>query len=233
MSCSDVSFSYNGVSILKKINLELYKSTITTIIGPNGGGKTTLGKILAGSLCPTSGVVTRNKKISLGYMPQKIHLNHLMPITSKHFLSLCFNKKITTKEFDRIVFQQQVERLLNKQLQELSGGELQRILFTRLLVSNPDIMILDEPTQGLDVVGQKEFYSNIERLCYEDQKTILLISHDLYTVMSSSNNVLCLDKVICCSGLPEAISKNKHYEKMFRGQKQKDVFSHYQHSHES
>jgi zinc transport system ATP-binding protein len=233
MSCSDVSFSYNGVSVLEKINLELYKSTITTVIGPNGGGKTTLGKIIAGSLLPTSGLVMRDKKVTVGYMPQKIHLNHLMPITSKQFLLLCLNKKITVQEFNKIVFQQQIEKLLDKQLNELSGGELQRVLFTRLLVANPDVMILDEPTEGLDVVGQKEFYCNIEKLCYEKHKTIFLISHDLYTVMSSSNNVLCLDKVICCSGLPETISKNKHYEKMFHGKRQKDIFSYYQHSHEN
>jgi zinc transport system ATP-binding protein len=232
MECSNVSFAYNSTLVLDDVSLQLYRSTVTTVIGPNGGGKTTLGKILAGSIKPTSGLIKRAKGITVGYMPQKIHINHLMPITARQFLLLTLSKKINLKDFHKIVLQQKLEKLLDKQLYALSGGELQKILFTRLLVFNPDVMVLDEPTEGLDVVGQKEFYYNIEKLCAEQQKTILLISHDLYTVMSASNRVLCLDKVICCSGLPEAVSKNEHYEKMFHSKEQKEIFSYYQHSHE-
>lgn len=230
LECSNISFSYSGISILEHIDLKLYKSTITTLIGPNGGGKTTLGRIVAGSLKPISGNVYRKKNLTIGYMPQKISLNKLMPLTAKQFLLLSLNRKVSLDEFNEVVSQQNIIKLLNKQIYDLSGGELQRILFSRLLISNPDILILDEPTEGLDVLGEQEFYSSIERLCSEQKKTILLISHDLHVVMSSSNHVLCLDKVIRCSGLPEAVSKHKHYKSMFY-KKQKDLVSYYEHDH--
>lgn len=231
VNCSDVSFSRNGVSILERVNLKLHSATITTIIGPNGGGKTTLGKIVAGSLRPMSGKVHRKKNASVGYMPQKISINHLMPLTSKQFILLSVSGKVDRKSFHQVVSDHNIAKLLSKQLYELSGGELQRVLFARLLVANPDIMILDEPTEGLDVVGQQEFYYNLEKLSSEQGKTILLISHDLHTVMSGSNHVLCLDRVICCSGLPETISKDKSYEKMFYNKNHKGLVSYYKHYH--
>ena len=147
-------------------------------------------------------------------MPQKIHLNHLMPMTSLQFICLSLNRQINLDDLTKNYLGHGIAKLLDKQLYSLSGGELQKVLFTRLMVSQPDLMVLDEPTEGLDVLGQQEFYATLDNLCHKHKKTILLISHDLHTVMSSSNNVLCLDKVICCSGLPEAVRKNEHYERM-------------------
>jgi zinc transport system ATP-binding protein len=230
VECSQVSFAYKSFVVLKNINLSLYKSSITTIIGPNGGGKTTLGKIIAGSLKPTSGTVYRDKKLSVGYMPQKIYLNHLMPMTSLQFICLSLNPEINVDKFKKGSMWSNIEILLHKQMHTLSSGELQKVLFARLMVSNPDIMILDEPTEGLDAIGQQEFYATLDKICHEQKKTILLISHDLHTVMSGSNYVFCLDKAICCSGLPETVSKNEHYERMFR-HKTAGVVSYYQHDH--
>lgn len=228
IKCSGVSYKKNKAIILKDINLELKSGDIVTIIGPNGGGKTSLAKIILGIKKPTSGKVERKKGLSVGYMPQKINLNSMVPITVKEFLLL--NKSLETN-LDNIIFASEVKKILNKQVSDLSGGELQRVLFCRALIGDPELLILDEPIQGLDVSGQKEFYAMIDKVRSELKKSIIMISHDLYTVMSSSDSVMCLNQTVHCSGKPHSIKSEKSYQELFKLDGE-EVISTYAHKHE-
>lgn len=213
--------------ILKDINLILNKGEIITIIGPNGGGKSTLAKIILGLIQPSQGKVYISKKVKFGYMPQKIYLNNLMPITVDLFLKI--KKDYKTSIFNDIVGYMSIDKLLDKQCNDLSGGEFQRVLFARALVSGANTIILDEPLQGLDINGQAKFYQRLDILRKEFGMTIIMISHDLHMVMQSTNQVICLNNHICCHGKPDQILKNKKYIDLF-GNKLAPL-SHYSHEH--
>ena len=227
IKCSGVSYKKNKALILKDISLELKSGDIVTIIGPNGGGKTSLAKIILGIKKPTSGNVERKKGLTVGYMPQKINLNAMVPITVKEFLML---NKPWEVHLDEIIFAGEVQKILNKQVSDLSGGELQRVLFCRALIGDPELLILDEPIQGLDVNGQKEFYAMIDKVRSEFEKSIIMISHDLYTVMSSSDSVMCLNQTVHCSGKPHSIKSEKSYQELFKLDGE-EVISTYAHKH--
>lgn len=214
--------------ILRDIDLTLYAGDIVTIIGPNGGGKTSLAKIILGIKKPTSGKIERKKGLSIGYMPQKINLNPMVPISVQEFLLL--NKGAVDYNLSKIMFANDIKSILTKQITDLSGGELQRVLFSRALMGDPDLLILDEPIQGLDVNGQKEFYSMIDRVRSEFKKSIIMISHDLYTVMSSSDSVMCLNQTVHCSGKPHGIKSEKSYKDLFKLDGA-EVISTYAHKH--
>ncbi|MEQ9116084.1 MAG: metal ABC transporter ATP-binding protein [Rickettsiales bacterium] len=208
------------------MSLEIHKGEILTIIGPNGGGKTTLAQIILGLLKPNSGKVERNENMTFTYMPQKLQHNKYLPVTVEDFLHLACNKKLGESFLER----HKVKRLLKKQLADLSGGELQRVLFAKCIFTDADVLVLDEPTQCLDVNGQQEFYLAINDLNKKFGKTIIMISHDLHIVMKSSDKVVCMNNHLCCSGTPEDIYKNKEYTKIFG--KSAALFSHYEHHHD-
>jgi zinc transport system ATP-binding protein len=224
-SCKNVTYSYHNHKVLENITFDVHAGDIVTIIGPNGAGKSTLGRIIIGSLKADSGVIYREKGFKIGYMPQKVHVNALVPMTSEGFLRLsCGNES----NLDRVIYQCNLDKILSKQLTDISAGEWQRVLFARLLLQDPDLLILDEPTQALDIGGQEDFYMMVEKMRVVGKKAVIMISHDLHTVMSSSNHVICLNQHICCSGVPESIRHNQHYKDLF---KRKDVVSNYVHHH--
>lgn len=219
VSCKNITYKIAGQYILEAINLDITSESITTIIGPNGAGKSTLGKIIAGSLnSGYSGSIKKSKGLKIGYMPQKIHINKLVPISVRDFIFLGVKNlgKTPKSKFDQLVYDNDIKKILLKQLHEISGGEWQRMLLTRMMLQNPDLLILDEPTQGLDINGQRYFYSLIDKICKNEKKGILMISHDLHTVMSSSDNVICLNKHICCSGVPSVVKKSESYKNLFK-----------------
>jgi zinc transport system ATP-binding protein len=216
VSCKAITCKKGNQTILKDINLDIHRGDVVTIIGPNGGGKTTLAKIIAGVEKEYKGTVTRSGDIQIGYMPQKINFNPLIPITVKDFLALNFESKDHFAEkAQSIIKRNKIHNILNRQLHDVSGGELQRIMLSIALLKDPDLLVLDEPTQALDITGQYAFYSFIEEIKKNESKTMIIISHDLHTVMRATDKVICLNKIICCSGVPEYVKGSSAYKKLF------------------
>jgi zinc transport system ATP-binding protein len=215
----NIGLKIGAKQIIDGISLQLKRGKITTLIGPNGGGKTSLARILLGIIKPTTGKVLSMQQIKIGYMPQKLDLEKNIPISAHDFVEL-ENGKIDHKLAKRL----NVEKILDKQIHDLSGGQLQKILLLRALSGKPDLLVLDEPTQYMDVAGIIEFYQILEEVRSESQCTILLISHDLHLVMQKTDFVFCINHHICCHGAPEDVNQHPEYLSLF------GVYQH-QHNH--
>jgi len=229
ISAKNVSVLKNQKSILENIDIQINKKDFITIIGPNGAGKTMLLKCLMGFYKPTSGMIERKEKLKIGYMPQSINVINTMPMTVKGFITV--KKKYDDVSLHKVITEVNLGEIVNKQLSVLSGGEMQRVLLARSLLNNPDLLILDEPAQNLDISGQLNFYKLIQELYSKRDISILMISHDLHLVMVSTKKVLCLYKHICCSGAPQQIAKDPEFLSMF-GKDMANMMSIYQHSHD-
>lgn len=229
IDCKNVSYRIGGNIILKDINMRIIHGEILTIIGPNGGGKTTLIKIIIGILKCSTGFVRKAKGIVIGYTPQKIAFNHLIPVTVHDFL-LMNARPEDAPRFKDLVKKNNLSRVLNSQLHDISGGEMQRVMLSKALLRDPDLIILDEPTQTLDLEGQMEFYKFLEDIKKQSSKTVAIISHDLHTVMRATDRVICLNKTILCSGVPEHVQKSGIYNKLFFVVKDKAI-AYYTHKH--
>ena len=214
---SDVSFKDIKTSrlVLKDITLSIKKAEILTIIGPNGAGKTTLIKLILGLIFPTTGTVKKNTNLKIGYMPQKIGINTFLPLTVNRLLQLSQKEHIQERMIDEALEKIQILSLKNQSVHNLSGGEWQRVLLARALLRRPDLLVLDEPAQGVDVIGQSEFYLLLSNLRDEMKCGIVLVSHDLHHVMAATNQVICLNQHICCSGHPDKIIHDPEYHLMF------------------
>lgn len=205
-------------TLLHDVSFAISSNSVTTIIGPNGAGKTTLVRLLLGLISPTSGKIKRQKKLLIGYVPQKLYANRFMPMTVGTFLSLCGTQKIDLP-FD-------VSQLIDRSIHALSGGELQKVLFNAAVLKKPDLLILDEPTQGIDADGQTVFYNKLIELKNAHNMAIVLISHDLHFVFEHTDHVICLKHHICCQGTPEKVRKTKEIQQLFPG------LATYQHHHD-
>ena len=200
--------------ILHDVSVEIHSHSILTIIGPNGGGKSTLLKVLLGLEQPDQGKIWRQPQLTIGYVPQKFQLNPLLPLTVERFIGLSLprhqHKRVqTTAEQIGITY------LLKQSIHSLSGGELQRALLARALLREPQLLVLDEPGQGVDVTGLTELYQLLTQLKQAHGYGILLVSHDLHLVMAATDQVLCLNRHLCCSGQPEAVSQHPEYKRLF------------------
>ncbi len=199
--------------LLKDISLTVEEGKLITLVGPNGAGKTTLLKVLLNLLCPTRGQVERRKDLRVGYIPQKFTASPLLPLSVEFFLNLTPSPHLSAYEG---LTQVGALSLLEKSVQHLSGGELQKVLFAKALMQAPNLLVLDEPTQGLDLDSQGFFYALLEELREKNPKlSIVLASHDLYVVLRTSDLVVCLNQHICCMGHPEAVQKDPHYKRLF------------------
>ncbi|MEZ5691673.1 MAG: ATP-binding cassette domain-containing protein [Rickettsiales bacterium] len=214
--------------ILKNVSLSVNAQDFITIIGPNGAGKSMLLKCLMDFYKPDTGTIIRKKGLKLGYVPQRIIPDSTIPITVHNFLKL--HKKYSSEIFERTVQDTSTEHLLKKQLSVLSGGELQRVLLARGLLGNPELLILDEPAQNLDISGQIAFYKLLEKIYKENPISILMVSHDLHMVMASTKQVVCLFHHICCSGAPHIVTKDPEFISLF-GNDMANMMAVYQHSH--
>ncbi len=199
--------------LLEKVNFKIGSGEILTIIGPNGAGKTTLLRVALGLQKPTHGTVTRRPELTVGYMPQRLHLDPTFPLTVKRFLALACNNdhaKVLS-----LLAEVGVAHVVDSAVQTLSGGELQRVLLARALVREPEILVLDEPVQGVDVHGQVELYQLISRIREQRGCAVLMVSHDLHLVMAATDQVLCLNRHICCSGTPESVTNDPAFAELF------------------
>ncbi|HIF9500881.1 TPA: zinc ABC transporter ATP-binding protein ZnuC [Photobacterium damselae] len=214
-------------NVLDNISLKIERGQITTLIGPNGAGKSTLVKIITGLRKPTSGKVIRKKGIKIGYVPQKLRLNDSLPLSVDRFMRLA--GKYTAEQRIDSLAQVGGQHLIHSDMHNLSGGEMQRVLLARAILLNPDLLVLDEPVQGVDVNGQIEMYRLIQELRDVLNCAILMVSHDLHLVMAKTDQVICLQHHICCSGTPDAVTAHPSYIALFGDQVA--VYKH-QHNHE-
>ncbi|OOH92149.1 zinc ABC transporter ATP-binding protein ZnuC [Pasteurellaceae bacterium 15-036681] len=213
---------------LQDINLKIFPNSITTIVGPNGAGKSTLLKVLLKLLAPTSGQVTYKKGLTIGYVPQKLHLDHSIPISVTKFLSLKPNVQKSSINEALALFS--ITHLAAQSMQKLSGGELQRVLLARAILGKPQLLVLDEPMQGVDITGQTELYQLLNKTRDWLNCAILMVSHDLNIVMANTDEVLCVNKHICCAGTPEMISSDPKFIHLF-GDKFASNVAFYTHHH--
>ena len=228
LSAQDVSLEINKRRVLDHISLQILEQQIVTLIGPNGAGKTSLVKILLGLQAPSSGQVKRHRNLSIGYMPQRLQVEASMPITVRKFLQLALRRH--SPSLSQACEQVGAEGLLDNQLHSLSGGEFQRVLLARALLQRPQLLVLDEPAQGVDINGQAELYELIGRIRDEYRCSVLMVSHDLHLVMSATDEVLCLNQHICCHGHPEQVSNDPAYLELF-GRRQAENLAVYTHNH--
>ncbi|XBC42548.1 MAG: zinc ABC transporter ATP-binding protein ZnuC [Buchnera aphidicola (Meitanaphis elongallis)] len=228
ISLQNISVNFNNVNVLSNISLNLISNCILTLIGPNGAGKSTLVKVILKLLKPNQGIVTYNKNLRIGYIPQKVNFNTTLPITVNKFMSLFKNKRSILNVLKYV----NAIHLKDIPLKQLSHGEIQKVLLARALLNNPQLLILDEPTQGIDFLGQTMFYKLINKIKIELKCSILMVSHDLSVVMSNTDEVICLNRHICCSGSPESVSKHSKFIAIFGHlEKNKLALYHHQHNH--
>ncbi|MEJ2200310.1 MAG: zinc ABC transporter ATP-binding protein ZnuC [Desulfuromonadaceae bacterium] len=213
LEVSDVQLVLGGRTILEQIQLQVRRGEILTLVGPNGAGKTTLLRVMLGLLPATSGRVYRRPKLRVGYMPQRLHLDPVFPLTVQRFLAMAG----TTKKDKLLACLQEVgaAQVFEAAIQTLSGGELQRVLLARALLRQPDLLILDEPVQGVDVHGQVELYRLIAEIRQRYGCAVLMVSHDLHLVMAATDRVLCLNRHICCSGTPGTVTSDPAFIRLF------------------
>lgn len=215
--------------ILNDINLVLYSGQIVTVIGPNGAGKTTLLRTLLGLITPSVGIVWRKPNLTIGYVPQRLQLNPSLPLTVARFLKLL--PHVTNEQIIKVLNEVGALHILKRSMQTISGGELQRVLLARALLRKPELLVLDEPTQGVDINGQVELYQLIGKICEQYQCGVLMVSHDLNLVMANTDQVICLNHHICCSGLPEQVSNDPAFRELFGDYANSVAVYHHHHDH--
>ena len=228
ISASNIEYRIAQRTILQDISFTLEQGQITTIIGPNGAGKSSLVNIVIGLSRDFDGEIVRKKGMSVGYMPQQSSINPLMPITVKRLMSL--THRVDDRAMQVALENTGVPQLLNHQIDGLSGGEMQRVMLARCLLGKPDLIVLDEPTAGVDITGEAQLYDLIAQIRDDNGCAVLMVSHDLHLVMSKTDQVLCLNQHLCCSGKPESVSKHPEYLALFG--EQTDSIAIYTHHHD-
>ncbi|MFQ5622466.1 MAG: ATP-binding cassette domain-containing protein [Paracoccaceae bacterium] len=214
--------------LLDNVSLEISGGEILTVIGPNGGGKSTLLKAVIGAVRPSAGTIWRKPGLRIGYTPQKVQLERTMPMHVDRFLALSGNLKKGDRQ--KVLNVVGLESLRRVQLVDLSGGEFQRVLLARALLRSPELLVLDEPTQGLDQPGEASFYRLLSDVRAKSGAAVLMVSHDLHVVMARSDRVICLNGHVCCSGLPETVSADPSYKELF-GDRADLAIYHHEHDH--
>ena len=224
----EVGIQQNNKWLVKGVSLVVEKGKIVTLIGPNGSGKSTTAKIALGIYKKIDGSVEKNTD-KIGYVPQKISIDWTLPLRVYDFMLLTEN--LDEETINNALSLTGVTHLKNKNLGDLSGGEFQRVLLARAISKKPELLVLDEPVQGVDFTGEIALYELIKKISDELNCGILLISHDLHTVMSATDHVVCLNGHVCCSGSPIDVAKNNEYKALF-GEKASQILTTYEHKHD-
>ena len=199
--------------LLSGVSLTVSAGEIVTVIGPNGAGKTTLFRVLLGGIPPNTGSIYKKPNLRIGYLPQKITVDPILPLSVSRIMNLTGN--FSVRQIENVLDETGVLSLKNKPVYQLSGGEFQRVMLARTLLINPELLVLDEPVQGVDYMGESELYKLIGNLRNKHGCGVLMVSHDLHVVMASTDRVLCLNRHVCCEGEPEDVRQHPEYLRLF------------------
>ncbi|MCZ4429054.1 zinc ABC transporter ATP-binding protein ZnuC [Agrobacterium sp. SOY23] len=230
VSLANAGVQRNGRWLVRGVEFSVSKGEIVTLIGPNGSGKSTSAKMAIGVVKPSEGKVARKAGLKVGYVPQKLSVDWTMPLSVRRLMTL--TGPLPTREIDAALNATGIAHLANAEVQHLSGGEFQRALLARAIARKPDLLVLDEPVQGVDFSGEIALYDLIKNIRNSNDCGILLISHDLHVVMAETDTVICLNGHVCCRGTPQAVSQSPEYMRLFGGAAAKAlaVYSHH-HDH--
>ena len=213
ISAEGLGVTLGGTQVLNGVDLSIAEGEIVTIVGPNGSGKSTLLRTLIGAVKPSRGRVRRAPGLRIGYVPQKLAIDPTLPLDVARFLNL--PRRVPRDRAEAALRRAGASALWHRPMAGLSGGQFQRILLARALLNDPQLLILDEPTQGLDQPGSAAFYQLIEDLRDALGCAVLMVSHELHVVMSASDRVLCLNGHVCCQGTPEVVANSAEYRALF------------------
>lgn len=213
IAAHDIAVRHGAVQVLQHVSLALEPAEIVTIVGPNGSGKSTLLRVLIGALRPDAGHVKRSDGLRIGYVPQKLAIDPTLPMTARRFLDL--PRRVSDADAADALARAGVPEVSARQMADLSGGQFQRVLLARATLGRPQVLVLDEATQGLDQPGSAQFYRQIEAVRRDIGCAILMVSHELHVVMSASDRVICLNGHVCCEGTPEVVSAAPAYRELF------------------
>lgn len=229
LSLENTGISRAGRWLVRGISMRIEPGEIVTLIGPNGSGKSTTAKMALGILQPDEGTVYRRPDLRLSYVPQKLAIDWTLPLSVRHFMHL--TGKISQNRVSAAMTATGVSHLAEAEVRTLSGGEFQRVLLARAMAREPDLLVLDEPVQGVDFNGEIELYDLIKRIRDDINCGILLISHDLHVVMAATDHVICLNGHICCSGSPTTVATSAEYKALFGG-RAASTLAVYEHRHD-
>jgi zinc transport system ATP-binding protein len=221
--------SRNSRWIARGISFAVRAGEIVTLIGPNGSGKSTSAKMALGILAPDEGSVTRHASLKVGYVPQKLSVDWTLPLTVGRFMRLTGD--VAANDSERALTQTGVANLVKAEIRNLSGGELQRVMLARAIARKPNLLVLDEPVQGVDFNGEAALYDLIKNVRDETGCGILMVSHDLHVVMAATDQVICLNGHMCCQGTPRAVASSDAYQQLF-GQRASASLAIYEHNHD-
>jgi zinc transport system ATP-binding protein len=213
LSLRGISLNLGATRVLDGVDLTVGAGEIVTLIGPNGAGKTTLLRVALGLLRPDEGEAARAPGLRTGYMPQRLTVEPALPLTVRRFLTLAAPD--AAHRAVAVLERVGAARTLDTPIQSVSGGEMQRVLLARALLRDPDLLVLDEPTQGVDLGGQEELFALITDIRDERGCGVLMVSHDLHLVMGSTDRVVCLNRSVCCTGTPHTVSDDPAYLRLF------------------
>jgi len=219
----------SGDWLVRGVSLEIRRSEIVTLIGPNGSGKSTTAKMALDVLKPDEGTVKQHSNLTVGYVPQKLSIDWTLPLTVNRFMRL--TSAVSKQDMQEALKATGVEHLGNAEVRNLSGGEFQRVMLARAIARKPDLLVLDEPMQGVDYAGEIELYDLIRHIRDEMNCGILLISHDLHVVMAETDRVICLNGHVCCAGSPITVATSAEYKALF-GERASSALAVYEHNHD-
>ncbi|HSG95264.1 MAG TPA: metal ABC transporter ATP-binding protein [Afifellaceae bacterium] len=229
VALAGVGVRRNGHSILSGVDLDVHRGEIVTIIGPNGGGKTTLLNVILGITAPDDGAVSRPADLRIGYVPQRLSIDPTLPLPVRRLMTL--TARFGAAEIAAALDLTGVAHLIDADVSTLSGGEFQRVMLARSILGNPDLLVLDEPVQGVDFAGEVALYEMIAAIRDRRGCAILLVSHDLHVVMAATDRVICLNGHVCCAGVPHEVAENPEYVRLF-GPRASGAVALYHHHHD-
>ncbi|WP_299771980.1 metal ABC transporter ATP-binding protein [uncultured Tateyamaria sp.] len=229
MTADGLTLGHGTTPVLRDVDFHIDRGEIVTLVGPNGSGKSTLVKGLIGAIRPIKGRVDQVRGLRVGYVPQSLQMDGFLPLTVSRFL--CLPHRHSDDAMARALQEAGVPDLAKRQMRDLSGGQFQRVLLARALLMEPDILILDEATQGLDQPGAAAFYRQIADVRDQLGCAVLMVSHDLHVVMAASDRVLCLNGHVCCQGTPDVVQDAPEYRALF-GTGTQGAFALYRHQHD-
>lgn len=229
LSARGLDVTTSSRTLLHDVSMSVNAGEIVTVIGPNGGGKTTLMRALLGTMPVSAGTIERAPGLSIGYVPQKLSLNPMMPVSVARLMTSAQKKPRT--QIVEALDETGVAHLVDSSVHTLSGGEFRRVLLARALLRQPDLLVLDEPVAGVDHAGELALYELIQRIRTERGCGVLMVSHDLHVVMAATDKVICLNGHVCCTGQPHEVSQHSEYVRLF-GPKAADALAFYEHHHD-